>query len=179
MKTKFLKFIYNEHTVDFSNGENLMVNATQMAEIFDKQVNEFLSNKTTLNFISTCLKNGNSRFLNIKKEEDLFISKQKTGTWMHRILALKFAAWLHPEFELWVYTTIDGILMGHYNEHKQATIEKIKAEQEYEELQKELKNHPRFIKLNELKNTISSFTKAQRKVITNAVKQLEFDFGKN
>lgn len=35
---------------------------------------------------------------------------------MHRILALKFAAWLSPEFEVWVYTTIEQILFGRYKE---------------------------------------------------------------
>ena len=35
---------------------------------------------------------------------------------MHRILALKFAAWLNPELELWVYETIDEILFGEYAE---------------------------------------------------------------
>ncbi len=35
---------------------------------------------------------------------------------MHRVLALKFAAWLNPAFELWVYATIDDILFGSYKE---------------------------------------------------------------
>jgi len=28
------------------------------------------------------------------------------GTWIHERLALKFAAWLSPKFELWIYDTI-------------------------------------------------------------------------
>jgi hypothetical protein len=40
------------------------------------------------------------------------VSKQRSGTWMHRILALKFAAWLSPKFELWVYSTIEDLLFG-------------------------------------------------------------------
>lgn len=39
---------------------------------------------------------------------------------MHRILALKFAAWLDPEFELWVYQTIDDIIFGSLNETESA-----------------------------------------------------------
>jgi len=31
---------------------------------------------------------------------------------MHRILALKFAAWLSPKFELWIYSTIERLLFG-------------------------------------------------------------------
>ena len=33
---------------------------------------------------------------------------------MHRILALKFAAWLNPAFEFWIYTTIEKLLFGNY-----------------------------------------------------------------
>lgn len=32
------------------------------------------------------------------------------GTWMHQKLALKLAAWLSPEFELWVYDRIEELL---------------------------------------------------------------------
>jgi hypothetical protein len=51
-------------------------------------------------------------FLGIEKEDDLIISRQKLGTWMHRVLALKFAAWLHPDFEVQVYSTVDHLLYG-------------------------------------------------------------------
>lgn len=39
---------------------------------------------------------------------------------MHRILALKFAAWLSPDFELWVYSTIDKLLFGKYAEREKS-----------------------------------------------------------
>lgn len=32
------------------------------------------------------------------------------GTWMHEKLALKFASWLSPAFELWVYDKIQELL---------------------------------------------------------------------
>lgn len=111
------KFKYNEVVIDFDHqNENLMINATQMAKIFDKQVNEFLSNKSTISFMEACLRNGNSRFLNVKTEEDLVTVSKKYGTFMHRVLALKFAAWLDSDFEVWVYTKIDEILFGKYRE---------------------------------------------------------------
>jgi hypothetical protein len=78
----------------------MMVNATKMAKIFGKDVSDFLILKQTKDFISECLKN---KYSGIETEEDLFVTKQKSGTWMHRILALKFAAWLSPAFEIWVY----------------------------------------------------------------------------
>jgi hypothetical protein len=115
MDNEIVKFEFNNSEVDFEQtNQNLMVNATQMAKIFDKQVVAFLRNDDTKNFIFECLKSENSHYLGIEKEEDLVSSIQKSGTWMHRVLALKFAAWLNPSFELWVYLTIDEILFGRY-----------------------------------------------------------------
>ena len=88
-----------EFIVDENN--NVKVNATQMAKTFGKKIENFTRIENTKNFISACLKNANKRFLNIKKEEDLLISIQKSGTWMHEVLALKFAAWLNADFEVW------------------------------------------------------------------------------
>ncbi|MCD4680679.1 MAG: KilA-N domain-containing protein [Bacteroidales bacterium] len=170
-------FIYNEQSIDFlPSGENVMVNATQMAEIFGKQVNEFTSNKNTQSFINECLKNGNSRFLGIKNQSDLIDSKQKSGTWMHRILALKFAAWLDPKFELWVFITIDQILLGHYKEQKEATTAKILAERELELKKNELlEKYPEFIDFLKIEGKISDAEKRRLKAIRDSVKQLKLD----
>jgi len=113
MENKIKKLNYNGSVIEFEvQNENVQVNATEMAKIFGTQVNEFLSNNNTKLFINECLKNGNSRFLGIENEEDLIVSKQKSGTWMHRVLALKFAAWLNPAFELWIYRTIENLIFG-------------------------------------------------------------------
>jgi hypothetical protein len=120
MKTKIYVFEENSITFVLDKDSKVMVNATEMAKVFNKQVNEFMSNETTKNFIGSCLKNGNSRFLNIEREEDLYVSRQKSGTWMHRVLALKFAAWLNPDFEVWVYSTIDQLLFGKYAEREKS-----------------------------------------------------------
>ena len=97
-----------------------MVNATEMAKIYDKQVVAFMRNEDTQNFIAECLKSENSHFINISKEEDLYRSAQKSGTYMHRVLALKFAAWLSPRFELWVYSTIEQLLFGKHVERERS-----------------------------------------------------------
>jgi hypothetical protein len=96
----------------FMKERNVMVNATQMANVFGKKVTHFLENESTENFIFACLNSRNSDFLGVKNREDLVSGKQKSGTWMHRILALKFAAWLNPEFELWIFMTIEQMLFG-------------------------------------------------------------------
>jgi hypothetical protein len=103
MKTEICKF--NEHDVTFmlAKDANMMVNATEMAKIFDKYPKDFIILESTKLFILACLKKENSPFLNIEKEEDLIVSKQKSGTWMRRVLALKFAAWLSSDFERYLY----------------------------------------------------------------------------
>jgi len=133
MKNQQFKFEYQGKDIEFDLSEkSLMVNATEMAKTFDRKVEPFMRNESTIAFIEEALKSENSSFFGIEKEEDLVVSKQKSGTWMHRILALKFAAWLNPAFELWVYLTIDQILYGYYKEieedMKQSALRKTKME---------------------------------------------------
>lgn len=128
---------FNGVEVDFEpfiKNKNVMVNATQMAKIFGKLVGHFLENESTEKFISACLNNRNSDYLMVKKREDLIDSKQKNGTWMHRILALKFAAWLDPDFEVWVYRTIEEILFGELTETENSIERTVALQQEKRKL---------------------------------------------
>lgn len=134
METKICKFEDNEITFVMSKENNVMINATEMAKIYGKKVNEFMSNENTISFIKEALKNGNSRFINIESEADLYRSNQKSGTFMHRILALKFAAWLNPAFELWIYSTIESILFGKHVEREQSLERTIILKNEMHEL---------------------------------------------
>ncbi len=154
---KVVQFIYENNFVDFltPGNENVMVNATQMAKIFNKRVTLFMENDNTKNFIKACLKSRNSDYINISKEEDLYRSTQKSGTWMHRILALKFAAWLDPDFELWVFSTIDKIILGTYAEHRRATIDQLQAKKDMEQKRMELlEKYPEFAEYMELENKL-------------------------
>ena len=144
-------YSYNEEEIQFELHEaNVMVNATQMAKVFGKKVNHFTENEGTKAFISECLKSRNSGFLGIENEEDLITSKQKSGTWMHRVLALKFAAWLNPKFELWVYCTIDHILFGHYQRLEASLKESAQRKNRIDELKNKLGANPEFLELESL-----------------------------
>ena len=46
-----LKYAYQGSEVTFSNGENVMVNATQMAKAFGKRPNDWLSLPSTKEFL--------------------------------------------------------------------------------------------------------------------------------
>jgi phage regulator Rha-like protein len=176
---KVLEFIYNEKSISFNptGNDNVMVNATEMAKVFGKDLFQFTKSDATKRFIEACLKPANAGLLNLKSEEDLIISKQKSGTWMHRILALKFAAWLDPEFEVWVWTTIDQILLGHYREVKAAVYEKMNAEKERDFKRKQLLNdNPEFIDFLSLEGKITEAEKKRQKALKASMKQFKLDF---
>jgi hypothetical protein len=139
MDAKILDYKGNviEFSFDREKG-NMMVNATEMAEIFGKDVRDFMVLKQTKDFISECLKKENSSFLNVEKETDLIVSIQKSGTWMHRVLALKFAAWLSPAFELWVYSTVENLLFGNYARRDQSFERTIVMRNKMDELELKL-----------------------------------------
>ncbi len=111
------KFEFEGQTIsfEFSDG-NKMINASEMAKPFEKRVNNFLQNKETQEYITLL----ESRYWNSSiggntgAREVLRVVKggqpELQGTWMDEKLALKFAAWLSPEFELWVYDRIQELL---------------------------------------------------------------------
>lgn len=92
-------FDYNGNGVTFRKGDTVMVNATEMAKPFGKLAKDWLSNKSTNEFIHT---------LSAVREiplTDLVVVKQggneEQGTWMHEDVALEFARWLSPAFAIW------------------------------------------------------------------------------
>ena len=134
-EAKICNFEKNPVTFLLSKDNGVMVNATEMAKIFGKEVARFMENDSTKNFINSCLKTRNSSFLNVKNVEDLYTSKQKSGTFMHRILALKFAAWLDPDFEVWVYSTIEQLLFGKHVEREKSFERTLSLQAELSELE--------------------------------------------
>lgn len=107
-----------------------------MAKLFNKEPKDFLRLDGTKKFIETLINH-----LNIVadvpryKRSDIIYSNNKAGTFMHRKLALKFAAWLDVKFELWVFDTIDNILFKNYNTHRQKSIELLKKKEELKTLE--------------------------------------------
>jgi len=98
------KFEYegNEITFDFAKNKETLINATQMAKAFNKRPTHFLRNEQTKAFLDE-LRN------RIPSEPLQVTYGDNGGTWMTRPLALKFAAWLSPKFEVWVYDRIDEL----------------------------------------------------------------------
>lgn len=93
---------YKNQIVAFNlDGEK--VNATDMIKLFpEKRINNFIRNQQTKEFIKVL------ETLNSASPVVEVVKGGKTqGTWMNRLLALKFAAWLSPEFEIYVFSVFD------------------------------------------------------------------------
>ncbi|MEL6274774.1 MAG: KilA-N domain-containing protein, partial [Bacteroidota bacterium] len=108
------KFDYEGQSISFEFADgNKMINATEMAKPFKKRVNDFLRLSGTKEYILVLeARYGDSR--SGENKEVLRVVQGGTpelqGTWMDEKLALKFAAWLSPYFELWVYDRIQELL---------------------------------------------------------------------
>lgn len=111
-----LEYIYEETAIHFlknPNDRNVMVNATDMAKAFGKRTDVFLKTDHAKAFIDALIRTPNGG----RKEDEIIQRRSRNGVFFDRRLALKFAAWLSPEFEVWVYSKIDDITYGHYKEH--------------------------------------------------------------
>ena len=99
---------YNGYNITFNKGANLMVNATEMAKPFGKLAKDWLTNKSTNEFIHTL-----SAVRTIPLTE-LVVVKQggngEQGTWMHEDVAMEFARWLSPAFAIWCNDWIKELL---------------------------------------------------------------------
>lgn len=134
--SKALEFIYQDTEIHFllSNNENVMVNATEMAKVFDRRTKDFLKTDHAKEFIEVA-----KRALN---GAQIIEDRGRNGIYFHRILAIKFAAWLDANFEVWIYSTIDKILFGNYKKHWDAHIMQEKAKTIMEITKQKLLKNP-------------------------------------
>ncbi|AKD03293.1 KilA-N domain-containing protein [Pontibacter korlensis] len=96
--------------IPFCLVEEDMVEAGFMERRFkDKKIHDFIKKENVKDFMH-------------ELSSDIFgpaLVKRNWGlgseTWMHKILALKYAAWLNPSFELWVYKQAEKILSDEHN----------------------------------------------------------------
>lgn len=172
------KFEFNDVEIefDFRQGKNMMVNATEMAKLFGETVEHFTRLDNTKNFLESCLKNPYKGFLGIENEDDLIVSKQKSGTWMHRVLALKFAAWLNSDFDVWVYITIDKLLYEYAHEIEDSISETVKLQHEQDLLSNKLaKESPEFFTYITNQQKLFKSKNRRRKATMNKFKTTTMD----
>jgi len=112
METKICAFEQNNITFLLSKDNGMMINATEMAKVFGKRIDVFLKAEHVNEFISELELTPFGGSSTPLTRDEIIRNVNGVGTWMHRILALKFAAWLSPKFEVWVYSTIERLLFG-------------------------------------------------------------------
>ena len=134
---KTLEFIYQETEIHFlvnPMDKNVMVNATEMAKIYNKETKVFLKTGHAKAFIEVANRAPNGA--------RIIENRGRNGIYFDRRLALKFAAWLSPEFEYWVYSTIDEIVFGNYKKHWESHAKQEAARLAMEELKTEILQSP-------------------------------------
>jgi len=145
------KFEFNGQLIDFEvDKANIMVNATQMAKVFGKRIDVFLKSENTQAFINELQftpYGGNSTPLN---DDEIVKTRGHLGTFMHDVLALKFAAWLNPKFELWVFYTIKEVLFAYYQRLEESLKKTAAIQKQIEELENKLTESPEYLKLKRL-----------------------------
>lgn len=111
MKLNITKFNYNNCPVSFNKrDEGVMINATEMAKMFSKKVQDWTRQKSSREYIDA-----------VSSDTGITVSaliqsvkggNGSQGTWMHEDIALEFARWLNPKFGVWCNNRVKELL--HY-----------------------------------------------------------------
>lgn len=186
----------------FLSKKEVMVNATQMGKVFKKKVDNFLRTEQTKEFI-IALENKYGSKINASKfnfqvsymrldqsanEQDnggistIEISEnilkvvhggRNNGTWMHRLLALDFAAWLDAEFKLWVLEIIEEILFGYAREQESSYERTIELRDLCKNLaEKENKSGDDFVTYLDYQKELKDQSKKRQKSTKQKIKQI-------
>ena len=86
------------------------VSLTKMAAAYPaKKISHFLANGGTKEFLDALSSNAGIPALELLSST---VGGDHGGTWAHPQVAVKFAAWLSPEFEVWATGTLLQVLTG-------------------------------------------------------------------
>lgn len=183
---KTLEFIYQETQIHFlvNQDTNVMVNATEMANLFGKRVSNFKVLESTQHFISELIEHENNKNINCDpsrylSEKDIIQDRRRGGTYMHRKLAIEFAMWLDVKFKLWVVDIIEDIVyskFNNYNKHWEAHQRLEAAKAEAQRLRPLLLENPDREMMGQYFNAVDVIESA-KKTKANAIKnQYKIDF---
>jgi hypothetical protein len=202
LDSKALEFIYQDTEIHFLIDPDgpIMINATEMSKLFNKQTRYFTRLDSTKDFVRAMLKEKFNRadfsdfdpFSNKKGniqsdnradvheyiKKNLYNTDKKNGTYLCRELALKFSAWLDPDFDLWIIRTIDSILFNeNYMVHQKKVIEiqetKNKIEQLKYLIRHKYSDENTAIELLDLQDLLVKLTNEKRSAIAAQVKNIQ------
>jgi phage antirepressor YoqD-like protein len=168
---------YNGSPVTFQKGDKVMVNATEMAKPFGKDVYGWLRNKSTEEFLNELAK---LRICGMADLVQVTRGGDNPGTWMHEDVAMEFARWLSPTFAIWCNDHIKELLttgvttasdddaaIAHAMDILQKRLEQAKAEklllQQQNQLQSEVikEQAPKVEYYDDVLNSTSTYTATQ------------------
>ena len=203
--SKALEFIYRDTQIHFllQNQGSVMINATEMANLFGQETRYFLRLDSTKKFTLALLKEKFNRadlsdfdpFLSKKHQnptdnradlhdyifKNIYYSYKKGGTYLCSELALKFAAWLDPDFDLWIQRTVYSILFSeNYMIHQKKVIEIQETKNMIEQLKFKIRNkiadEDTAIQLLDLQELLVRLTNEKRNAINNQVRDIQYSF---
>lgn len=106
-QTALQVYSYEGSNVTFQRGENVLVNATQMAKPFGKQPIKWLETNQSKSYIEELAKLRNCTLADLVQVKK---GGANPGTWMHEDVAMEFARWLSPKFAIWTNDRIKELL---------------------------------------------------------------------
>lgn len=107
-RASIVQYSYEGTPISFSNADGVMVNATQMAKPFGKQVADFLKSQQTKDFIAELA--DMRKIVSADLVKVVKGGNKQQGTWMHEDVAMEFARWLSPKFAIWTNDRIKELL---------------------------------------------------------------------
>lgn len=107
LQNQIQTFHYDGSPVTFQNGDSVMVNATEMAKVFNKRPVDWLQNKQTEEYLNELAKVRKSTLADLVQ---VTRGGDNPGTFMHEDVALEFARWLSPAFAIWCNDRIKELL---------------------------------------------------------------------
>ena len=177
------KFEEQEIAFDLFRGD-LMVNATEMAKPFGKRVRNWLRLDTTKALIDAIKEDRKSEFKQLTSElfeNEILIEKrgQHGGTFMCEDLAMAFAMWLSPQFQVWILKTVREIIFGNNPELvREAVMNMPRIQKELDRLRKR-KNRVRNAILGDDRRKELQSLISQRATINYQIKSLTEYSGDN
>lgn len=161
----------DQNPVHFEEQNNdILVNATEMAKVFGKKTELFLKSENTKAFIGVLIRQPNGGRIKNLERKDIIQNRGRNGVYFHRLLAIKFAAWLSPEFEVWVFSTIESVLFGELGRFNTSLKESAQRKLKMDALTEKLNTVPEYLELQQLKQDEKA-AKWNRKLLLE--KQLE------
>lgn len=100
-------FSYNGNDVLFDTKDDVMVNATQLAKIYGKRPNDYLSLPATNQLINAITRKYGIAENQLVRTERGGIAP---GTWMHRLIVVDFYQWLDIDLKLWCTEKLDELM---------------------------------------------------------------------